>query len=334
LLLKLRAFMVEILGAVMLGLLVWFLLSGKPRDGMPSLTTFWSPRLLDVKTFFLSIVLEAIPFVLLGVFFSALIQTFVTEEQVKRWTPRLPWVAIPFASLLGFLFPVCECAIVPVVRRLLHKGMPLYVGMVFLLAGPIVNPVVLTSTYVAFQRYPDMALYRGILAVLVAVAAGVILYLTIRKSPLKWGAEQTAAHETLHLEQERGKLSATFYHAVDEFFDMGKFLLFGALLSAVLQVFVARETLAGIGQTPLTSHLAMMAMAYLLSLCSEADAFIAASFANTFSASSLLAFLVFGPMIDLKNTIMLMSVFRVSFVLKLLVMVSLLVLGFTMFIPI
>jgi uncharacterized membrane protein YraQ (UPF0718 family) len=321
------------IGALLLVLILFWLLAGEKRFSFLSGGIAWSPRWLDVKTFFLSILLEAIPFVLLGVFFSALIQTFVTEEQVRRWTPRNPLVAIPFAALLGILFPVCECAIIPVVRRLIHKGMPVYLGIVFLLAGPIVNPVVLTSTFVAFQRQPEMALHRAVIAILVAGLTGLFVLLFMRKNQLKLGAERELLHDSAHYAAGNGKLGATFQHAVDEFFEMGKYLLFGALVSAVLQVFIARDTLLSIGQTPLAGHLVMMGMAYLFSLCSEADAFIAASFANTFQTGPLLAFLVFGPMIDLKNSLLLFSVFRFAFVLKLIAIVSLLVLGFTLWLP-
>ncbi|WP_304364766.1 permease [Brevibacillus dissolubilis] len=294
----------------------------------------WAGAWLDVKTLFVSIVLEAIPFVLLGVFFSGLIQTFVTEDQVRRWTPKLPVVAIPFASLLGFLFPLCECAIIPVIRRLIQKGMPVYVGIVFLLAGPIVNPVVLTATYTAFQRQPEMVFYRAGVALLVAMLAGLIMWLFVRRNPLKIGVERKTRHEMSHQVRQAKKWGATLTHAVDEFFDMGKYLLFGALVSSVIQTFVARETLVEIGQTPLSSHLVMMGLAYVFSLCSEADAFIAASFMGSFQPGALLSFLVFGPMIDFKNTLMLMSVFTFRFVVLLVAVVSVLVLAATMWIPI
>ncbi len=292
-----------------------------------------SSRWLDVKTLFLSILLEAIPFVLLGVFFSALIQTFVTDEQVRRWTPKNPLVALPFAAFLGFLFPVCECAIVPIVRRLIQKGMPAYVGIVFMLAGPIVNPVVMVATYTAFQRQPEMVIYRSLLAWAVAILTGLFLWAFYRGNPLKLGMERKLQHEIQHYETNAKSIGATFAHAVDEFFDMGKFLIFGALVSSILQVYFSRETLASVGQTPLSAHLAMMGLGYVFSLCSEADAFIAASFIGTFSKSSLLAFLVFGPMIDLKNTLMLCSAFRIGFVMKLIMVVVLLVLSLTLWLP-
>ncbi|WP_421616773.1 permease [Brevibacillus sp. TJ4] len=328
---KIRSFLFEIVGALILGVAVVWMTAGVPLSNFGAID--WSPKWLDVKTFFLSILLEAIPFVLLGVFFSAFIQTFVREDQVRRWTPKHPLVALPFAALLGFVFPVCECAIIPVVRRLIQKGMPLHVGIVFLLAGPIVNPIVLSSTYTAFVRQPDMAMYRALAALAVALLVGVIVLLFVRKSPLRLGTEEQIRHETAHMEGNK-KLGATLSHAVDEFFDMGKYLVFGALLSALLQVFVSRETLLGIGQTPFTSHLVMMGMAYVLSLCSEADAFIAASFANTFQSSSLLAFLVFGPMLDLKTTLLLFASFRFAFVVKLMLLVTVAVLAVTMLMPI
>ncbi len=331
---KVRQFLLEIIGALLLGAAAAWLTASGSASWFSGFQFEWSGRWLDIKTFFLSIVLEAIPFVLLGVFFSAFIQTFVTEEQVRRWTPKNPLIAIPFGAFLGFLFPVCECAIIPVVRRLIQKGMPLHVGVVFLLAGPIVNPVVLSSTYLAFARQPDLAFHRGAAALVVAVIVGVLTLLFIRKSPLLLGMESQIRHEEAHAKALRGKLSMTFSHAIDEFFDMGKFLLAGALISALLQVYVSRETLAEIGQTPVTSHLVMMGMAYLFSLCSEADAFIAASFSQSFHASSLLAFLVFGPMLDLKTTLMLLGTFRVGFVVKLVAAVTVLVLAVTLIWPV
>lgn len=190
---KLRTISLEIGFALIIGALLYLFLSGGQLPSiLPNLR--YSPQLLDVKTLFLSILLEAIPFVLIGVFFSALLQTFVSDETVRKWTPKHPFIAIPFATMLGFLFPVCECAIVPIVRRLIHKGMPVYVGMIFLLAGPIVNPVVMAATYTAFPNQPQMVLYRTLFAFIVA-AVGLILFFTQKTSPLKIGSEYEIKHE-------------------------------------------------------------------------------------------------------------------------------------------
>lgn len=155
-------------------------------------------------------------------------------------------------------------------RPLCNAKLPGFLQMLKLLPvaedgiGPVVNPVVLSSTYTAFALQPDMAMYRAVAALIVALLVGVLVLLFVKQNPLRLGTESQIRHEASHLAETRGKLSATFSHAVDEFFDMGKFLLFGALVSAMLQVFVSRDTLLGIGQTPLTSHLVMMGMAYIL----------------------------------------------------------------------
>jgi uncharacterized membrane protein YraQ (UPF0718 family) len=111
----------------------------------------------NVNTIFLSIILEAIPFILLGVFVSAIIQSFVSENVIRRVLPRNAYLALIPAALLGIIFPICECAIVPVVRRLIKKGMPSHVGVVFMLSAPILNPVVYASTYFAFKSTPYIA---------------------------------------------------------------------------------------------------------------------------------------------------------------------------------
>ncbi|MGG1267172.1 permease [Brevibacillus laterosporus] len=150
---------------------------------------------------------------------------------------------------------------------------------------------------------------------------------------MKLGSEYEITHEQQHLHKQTRKLSSTFTHAVDEFFDMGKFLIFGALISAIIQVYVARDDLISFADTPLYANLTMMGLGFIFSLCSEADAFIASSFSNTFSKGSLLAFMVFGPMIDLKNTLLLLSVFRIGFVAKFICLVTLSVLLLTLFYP-
>jgi uncharacterized membrane protein YraQ (UPF0718 family) len=263
-----------------------------------------------VNTMFLSIILEAIPFILIGVFVSAFIQTFISEDTLRRWLPKNPYVAIVFAAFFGIIFPVCECAIIPIVRRLIKKGMPPAVGMTFLMSAPILNPVVFASTYYAFQSKNEIAFARMGLAFLVAVFVGIILYRMFKqKDPLKTKISST--HEHVHTEN---KWKATLYHASDEFFDTGKYLLIGAFLASLVQTFLNRNALLQIGTDELVSPFIMMGFAYVLSLCSEADAFVAASFGNTFSEGAILAFLIYGPMLDLKNTLMLFAYFRTRFV--------------------
>ncbi|MGG4488599.1 permease [Metabacillus idriensis] len=271
---------------------------------------------LNLNTIFLSIVLEAIPFILLGVFVSALIQSFVSEEMIQRFLPKNAIIALFPAALLGIIFPVCECAIVPIVRRLIKKGMPLHVGIVFLVAAPIVNPVVFASTYYAFQSSKEIVYGRMGLAFIVSILVGFAVYLLFKnRDQLKWTREELVGRST-GAEPVKGvnKFKETLFHASDEFFEMGKYLILGAFIASVFQTFLDRALLAELGSSDFLSPAIMMAFAYILSLCSEADAFVAASFGGTFTAGSLLAFLVYGPMVDLKNTIMLFAFFRVKFV--------------------
>ncbi len=272
-----------------------------------------------VNTIFLSIIIEAFPFILLGVFVSALIQIYVSEDTIRRYLPKNAYAALVPAAILGAIFPICECAIVPIVRRLIKKGMPLHVGVVFLVAAPILNPVVAASTFYAFRTDLTVLYSRMGLAFILAIIIGGILYLIFKNSDqLKWTTEELKGYQPVQIvtpTKKMNRLKQTAYHAVDEFFFMGKFLIAGALIAAMFQTFLDRQILLAIGSNEWTSTAVMMAFAFILSLCSEADAFVASSFGSTFTTGSLIAFLVYGPMIDLKNTIMLLALFKVRFVL-------------------
>ncbi len=261
--------------------------------------------LLNVNSIFLSIVLEAIPFILLGVFASALIQVFVSEELIQRLIPKNPYIALLPAVLVSALLPVCECAIIPVIRRLLKKGMPLHIGVVILVGAPILNPVVFAATFYAFQSNTSIVYSRMGLAVAVCLLIGLSVYFFFKNSNQ---LRDVDVHD--HEEAKAGnKLKQTLYHASDEFFDMGKYLLFGALVASLFQTFLDRQLLTNLASNEFMSSAVMMGFAYVLSLCSEADAFVASSLSHTFSPTALLAFLLYGPMMDFKNTIMLLSFF-------------------------
>jgi uncharacterized protein len=319
---------------------------------LPDISVLLDPSNMQTfKTLFISIVLEAFPFILLGVIISAALHLFVTEQLIRRIIPRNPVLGILFACVLGFLFPVCECGMIPVVRRLMRKGMPVYIAVVFILAGPVLNPVTFASTYMAFRTQHEMAYARMGLAFAAAAIVGLLLYRLARSNPLRHsiGSGQTASnsyhqgHEHSHHhghdhghthgyiahehkpahdhggsnEHAHGnKLSALLGHASDEFFEMGKYLILGAGITALVQTFISRESLLAVGQDGLGSQLFMAGFAYVLSLCSTSDAFVASSFSPLFSTGSLLTFLVLGPMIDFKGTLMLLSVFKGRFVLR------------------
>ncbi|WP_195694587.1 permease [Priestia megaterium] len=277
--------------------------------------------LLNVNSIFLSIVLEAIPFILLGVFASALIQVFVSEELVQRLIPKNPYIALLSAVLVSALLPVCECAIIPVIRRLLKKGMPLHIGVVILVGAPILNPVVFAATFYAFQSNTSIVYSRMGLAVVACLLIGLSVYFFFKNSN-----QLRHVHVHEHEDAKVGnKLKQTLYHASDEFFDMGKYLLFGALVASLFQTFLDRQLLTNLASNDYMSSAVMMGFAYVLSLCSEADAFVASSFSHTFSPTALLAFLLYGPMMDFKNTIMLLSFFKKRFAFSLIFIITVIV---------
>jgi hypothetical protein len=264
---------------------------------------------LQMNTIFISILIEALPFVTLGVLISGIIQIFVTEEMIAKIMPKNKVLAVIFASFLGILFPSCECGIVPIVSRLVSKGVPISAGIAFMLTAPIINPVVLFATFIAFGSDWKIALYRAIGAIVVAILVGTLIAFRFKGSPFK---------EHLHHHHPVGgtstpwfkKIWQTLEHAVEEFFSMGKYLIIGSLIAAAVQTYIKTSTLVSIGQGQASSSIVMMALSFILSLCSEADAFIASSFRTTFSTGSLLAFLVFGPMVDIKNLMMMLATFK------------------------
>ncbi|WP_245308293.1 permease [Halalkalibacter urbisdiaboli] len=277
---------------------------------------------------FLSIVIEAIPFVLIGVFIAGTIQVFVTEEHLKRVIPKSKWLAVVMSCFVGALFPACECGIVPIVRRLIAKGVPLFAGVGFLLTGPLINPIVVFSTYMAFGEDSKMAFLRMSLGFVIALVIAAICLL-FKTNQLKQTKESMYANnETAIAKPPIGqRFKAMVEHTIDEFFSMGKFLIIGATLAALVQTYVSTKSILGIGEGILASTLVMMGLAFLLSLCSEADAFIAASFRHLFPETSLLGFLLYGPMLDLKNTFMMLAVFKFRFVLVLILLITTVVLA-------
>jgi uncharacterized membrane protein YraQ (UPF0718 family) len=280
----------------------------------------------NFKTIFISIFLEALPFLLIGVFLSSLLQIFISEQTIQKWVPKNPFLAILFACMLGIVFPICECGIIPVIRRLIKKGVPVYAAFVFILTGPIINPVVFMATWMAFRVNPSIVYWRMGLAFIVAVVIGLILYRFLKMSPMR--SEHTTKHEHDHIHSKFGtKLTSILDHTSSEFFEMGKYLLFGSILTAVIQSWLSREALYSVGNNEWLSQLFMMGYAYVLSLCSTSDAFIAATFSSTFSAASLLTFMVFGPMLDFKATIMLLSVFKTKFVLQMMALIAITVMS-------
>ncbi|QNK48430.1 permease [Brevibacterium sp. PAMC23299] len=270
------------------------------------------PMLHSVLVVFLGLFLESIPFLLLGAIASSFIQLFISEEIIKRMIPKRPLTAIFAAIAAALIIPVCECAIIPVVRRLIQKGVPVHAGVVLLVTAPILNVIVFGSTYYAFQNNPSILYGRIILCVLTAIIAGLFIHIFSTKDVVKEDKlELVQGH--VH-DSQSSKWTSFIDHTSQEFFMVGRYFIIGALFASVFQVFMDRSVMADIGQAPIKGTALMMGIAFVLSLCSSADAFVAASFSHSFLPGSILGFIVFGPMLDLKNVLIMMSCFKRSFV--------------------
>ena len=276
----------------------------------------------SVQTFailFIAISVEALPFVLLGALVASAVEIYVSDRTFTRFT-RLPSaLQMPAAALAGFAFPVCECGSVPVARRFMRRGVHPGAAVAFMMAAPIFNPIVLGSTLVAYSPRGfglEMVLGRAGLGLVLALTVGWVLG-TEGASELLKAREDDDRAEHDHSSATGGdKRKAFVAHFTNDFLFMGKFLIAGALLSAVLQTVIPRTLIAGVARTPIIAILALMLVAFISSLCSEADAFVAVSF-SPFPIGAQLAFLVFGPVLDFKLAFLYGGTFRRRFVLRL-----------------
>jgi uncharacterized protein len=277
------------------------------------------PAVTTLGVIFTSIVVEALPFILVGAIVSAAIAVWVPDGVFSRLA-RLPRaLQLPGAAVAGVGMPVCECGSVPVARRLLARGIDPAAGVAFMLAAPILNPIVLASTWVAYDGRGDaleMTAARAGLGLLIAIAAGWLIGRRADGSVLRGGGGDADEHPHDHGGGAGGLLSAFTHHLAADFFFMGKFLVLGAAAAAVMQTLLPQSLISGIGEEVVIASLVMIAVAFALSLCSEADAFVAVSF-TAFPLGSQLAFLVAGPMLDTKLAVLYGATFRRDFLAKL-----------------
>jgi uncharacterized membrane protein YraQ (UPF0718 family) len=275
-------------------------------------------RVAAIESFalvFTSIVVEALPFVLMGALVSAVIEVYVPDRAFTRIASWPVAVQLPAAALGGFAFPVCECGSVPVARRLISRGLHPGAGIAFMLASPILNPIVLASTFVAYRGREvawEMVAGRAGLGLIVALTAGWALG-SDAEDLLRERVEPEVQEHT-------SKPRALVDHLASDFFFMGRFVVAGAALAATLQTLIPQSLVSGVARTPIVGSLALMGIAFVLSLCSEADAFVAVSF-TPFPLGSQLAFLVFGPVVDAKLALLYSAAFRRRFVGRLVLIV-------------
>ncbi len=252
---------------------------------------FDDPALQTGATIFVSIIVQALPFLVLGVLLSGAIAAFVPASFWKKALPKNPVLAVPVAGAAGAVLPGCECASVPVANGLMSRGVAPAAALAFLLSAPAINPIVLASTFVAFPGEPMMVVARFIASLATAVVMG---WLWLRFGKVQWLRIGPRDHLVGSNSWHTFRLTATH-----DFLHAGGFLVIGGLAAAALNVLVPQQWLSAVADQPILSVLVLAGLAVLLSICSEADAFVAASLTE-FSLTAKLAFLVVGPMVDLK----------------------------------
>jgi uncharacterized membrane protein YraQ (UPF0718 family) len=299
----------------------------------------------DFALAFLSILFEGAPFILLGTLISGFIDIYLPAGTMDRFLPKNRNLAVLVSGLLGAVFPVCECAVVPVIRRLVGKGLPLGCALSYMLAAPIVNPITALSTWKAFQGQAPWAMTGGrmLLGYLIAVGVGLIVSRISLRRVLRKSLADSIEHKSHTTHKSDGthdhsccghdhshdhdhdhspkkaddsRLIAAMRSAQKDFVDVGVYFTIGVAITALFNTGIAPgaiwlDSLAG---NPAAAPAALMALAFILSLCSTSDAFIAATLAK-FTWSAKLAFLVFGPMLDVKLIFLYQSVLRRKFIL-------------------
>jgi uncharacterized membrane protein YraQ (UPF0718 family) len=308
----------------------------------------------DFAYAFLSILFEGAPFILLGTIISGFIDIYLPAGTMDRFLPKNRNLAVLAAGLMGAVFPVCECAVVPVIRRLVSKGLPMSCAITYMLAAPIVNPITALSTWKAFQGQAPWMMTGGriLLGYLVAVGIGLVvsrfslrsilrksLFERIEKEAGTPKAEEACSgccghdheHSHDHAEhdhdhsvhdhahpKEDNRLVAAMRSAQKDFVDVGVYFTIGVAITALFNTGIAPGAvwLDGLAGNAFIAPAALMALAFILSLCSTSDAFIAATLAK-FTWGAKLAFLVFGPMLDVKLLFLYQTVFRKKFILYL-----------------
>ncbi len=262
---------------------------------------------------FLGIFFGAVPFLFLGVLIATIIQLYAKNEWFALITKGNTLVSHLGVGLFGLFIPVCECGNIPVIKKLMGRGFSLSHAVVFLLAAPIVNPVTIYTTYQAFSDYPGLVGFRIIGGFALAIIIGLSFRLFTDHSQFILQHIQSPKFSNHH-HHHSNRLEEFCSHFVSEFVSTMKYLIIGSLVASIFQTTISRDVLFALGTNPIIAIIIMILFAFIISVCSNVDAFIALSFSSIFSANALLGFLVFGPMIDIKTIVMIKSIFTTRFI--------------------
>ena len=286
----------------------------------------------NISIVFMSIFFESMPFLLLGAIVSSIIETYISDETITKIIPKNKVLGSIVGVFLGFFIPACDCAVIPISKRLLKKKVPINVAISFMLASPIINPVVLLSTYNAFYNTnKSIFWYRLLLGIIISLIIGIIMGLIFGNKEVITNNldEHCECHCHCHHHSIKNDFLSICRHTAYDFFEVVKYLILGALIASLVQVLLPRNILTLFNNNVL-SIIVLMIFAYLISLCSTSDSFVGRSLLTVFSESSIIAYLLLGPMIDIKNTIVLLGNYKKSFVYSLIFIIFITVFIFSL----
>lgn len=299
---------------------------------------------------FLSILLEGAPFILMGTLFSGFLGVYLPAGAMEKLLPKNRTAAIFVSGLLGLILPVCECAVVPVIRRLVGKGLPVSCALTYMLAAPIINPITILSTWNAFpdlEGWSDRSEFFTFSRMLLGYAAAILVGLIVLRIPLdkvlkphilpkeeapphkhdgdgshhEHGESCSHDHDHHHAAPGQNRLVLAMRASLKDFTDVGVYFTIGVIITALFNVGIApgAEWLESMEGSAFSQTAAFMILAFLLSLCSTSDAFIAATLAPPAGArnAARLAFLAYGPMMDVKLIFLYQTIMKPRFVLAL-----------------
>ena len=294
----------------------------------------------DILHMVLSLVLEGAPFILLGALISGIIDAYLPSKMMDRLLPKNPIAAVFVAGLMGAIFPVCECAIVPVIRRLVSKGLPVACAMTYMLSAPIINPIVALSTFAAFANPRDpsqpwmMMGSRLILGYIIAVIIGLVMTRISAEKILRPGvlkaakdnADLAAAPVVKADNRDGRRIVQALRTAQKDFVDVGMYFIIGVMIASIFKTQIVfrpamQEQIYGVASNVWLAPLILMVLAFVLSLCSTTDAFVIAA-DSLFTKTAKLAFLVFGPMMDMKLIFLYSTILQRRAVLLLVIALS------------
>jgi conserved domain protein len=281
---------------------------------------FYNGKMQRILGIFLGLIVQILPFLLIGAILSSLIQVFVSRNRFNRIFEKTTIKSLIGALFAGIFFPVCDCAMVPVASSIIKKGYSYPVAITFLLASPAVNPIVILSTYYAFPTTPKLIFYRIGFGLLFALVVGLVLMVIERRKKIGIVKDEIDKYSigdtSLYKMRSKGRmryLEAIVVHTRKELFRVGFYLIIGAFISAVLQVVISKDIFISMNKVNAVAVIAMIIAAFFISVCSTSNAFIARAFYNVMPANAILAFIVMGPMLDITNLSVMLGTFKRRF---------------------